>query len=103
MDEKRLREIGTKIVNARHAPVHEPYGDEQQKLAKIVNDLKELMAAYEAACKEEYNVLTPHSRAEALSYLESAEHIADAILSLDQVIYGMRISPAIFFHPMDVK
>ncbi len=91
MDEKRLREIGTKIVNAQHAPVHEPYGDEQQKLAEIVNDLKGLMKAYETAYKEEYNGLIPHSRAEALSYLESAEHIAEAILSLDQAIYGMRV------------
>lgn len=91
IDEDRIKTVATKIVNARHAPIHTPYGDVQLAVLNHMNELKGLMEELTNEAKYAAGGPELHAKEMALSIYEDAGNIADAILSLDKVIHGMRI------------
>lgn len=90
-NDDRIKAVATKIVNARHAPIHTPYGDVQLAVLNHMNELKTLMEELANEAKDSAGGPELHSKEMALSIYEDAGNVADAILSLDKVIHGMRI------------
>lgn len=90
-NDDRIKAVATKIVNARHAPIHTPYGDVQLAVLNHMNELKGMMEELANEAKDAAGGPELHAKEMALSIYEDAGNVADAILSLDKVIHGMRI------------
>lgn len=91
IDDDRIKAVATKIVNARHTPLNIPYGDVQLALFDHISELKSMMEELANEAKDAVGGPELHAKEMALSIYEDAGNIADAILSLDKVIHGMRI------------